>query len=84
MSNIKSCENKAVKCRNINVDIMKHNVNELYKIHAVYAYNSLHKNKNNFNTVDYITHTVDKIVLNLCKSQKQFITQSIKQMLEIN
>lgn len=84
VSNIKKCEDMAIGCRNKNVEIMKYNINELYKIHSVYAYNVLHKNKNNFTSIDYITHNGDKVCLQMCKSQKQFIRQSIKQMLGID
>ena len=84
VDNIRACEIKAVNCMNQNVDIIKHNINELYKIHAKYAYNELHKNKNNFKEIEYVSRSGNKINIPMCKSQKQFITEAITSMLSVD
>lgn len=83
LETIKCCEDKAVSCRNNNVNIMKHNIEELYKIHSVYANNILHKNKNNFNNIVYTNTEGKTIEIPLEKSQNKFIVNAITKMLEI-
>lgn len=84
LQNILDCENKAVKCRNENVEKMKKNIDILYKIHAKYAYNLLHKIKNNITSIEYTNDKGKIINIPLCKSQTKFITDAIKMMLEID
>lgn len=83
LNNVKYCEDKAISCRNHNVNIMKHNIDELYKVHSVYANNILHKNKNNFNSITYTNSQGNDIIIPMDKSQNKFITNAIKMMLEI-
>lgn len=83
LSNISNCENIAVKCRNNNVDIMKKNIDILYKIHIQYAYNLIHKNKNNITSINYVNNKGDTIEIPLYKSQHEFITKAINKMLAV-
>lgn len=84
LQGVLTCEDNAIRCRNKNLEILNNNIKILYKIHARYAYNVLHKVKNNISTIVYTNSDGKKINIQLCKSQNKFIVNAIKSMLEIN
>lgn len=83
INEVKMCENKAIECRNKNLNIMYNNIETLYKIHAIYAYNLLHKRKNLADTIIYKNNKNNNIVIHLDRSQSKFIKNAIIKMLEI-
>lgn len=69
-------ETNMVQERDSKIELLKNNVEKLFEIHKLYAWNAIHKQKN-FENIPF-----GKKNIKLYRSQKEFITNAIKSMLD--